>query len=147
MAIPKEKKAARVAGTRKFELPPREARVVDDNPVRELLLSLQLAPVADAPIALPQSEISPLRIVEPQNKPAPPNRKQPKKQKVQAKNDLATQQYSNVARGQEFDYFKRKYERLIGFSSLTAFPCHIWCSTLCGLKTTLALLNSLIVFI
>lgn len=114
MAIPKEKKATRVAGKRKFELPPRETRVVDDNPVRELLLSLQPPAVADVPIALPQSEISPLRIVEPQSKPAPSNRQQPKKQKEQVKNDLVIQQQSNVARGQDFDYFRRKYERLLG---------------------------------
>ncbi len=114
MAIPKEKKATRVAGKRKFELPPREARVVDDNPVRELLLSIQPTDAPEVPGILQQSEITPLRIVEPQSKPTPQNKKHPKKQAVSTVTELAKPHQSKIVRGQDFDYFKRKYERLLG---------------------------------
>ena len=114
MAIPKEKRSTRVAGKRKFELPPREARVVDDNPVRELLLSIQPPVIPEKTGILEPSAIAPLRIVEPQSKPASPNRKPPKKQAIIAGTELAKPPQSNIVRGQDFDYFKRKYERLLG---------------------------------
>lgn len=114
MAIPKEKKTTRVAGKRKFELPPREIRVVDDNPVRELLLSIKPPIVSDLPAVIQRQENAPLKIVEPYIQPATPNLKPSKKQAVKATNNPDKQQQSNIARGQDFDYFRRKYERLLG---------------------------------
>ncbi len=114
MAIPKEKKSARVAGKRKFELPPREVRVVEDNPVRELLLSIQ-PPVVTNPSAIPQQpEGAQLKIVEPYSNPITSDGKQSKKQTIKARTELDKQQYTSTTRGQDFDYFKRKYERLLG---------------------------------
>jgi hypothetical protein len=114
MAIPKEKKTTRVAGKRKFELPPREIRVVDDNPVRELLLSIQPPIVSDPPAVIQRQENAPLKIVEPYIQPATPNLKPSKKQGVKATSNPDKQRQSSIARGQDFDYFKRKYERLLG---------------------------------
>ncbi|MBS1807452.1 MAG: hypothetical protein JST84_04595 [Acidobacteria bacterium] len=114
MAIPKEKKTTRVAGKRKFELPPREVRVVDDNPVRELLLSIKPPTVSDPPTALQQQENPPFKIVEPYIKPAPPSQKLAKKQTAKATPASVNRPQSNITRGQDFEYFTRKYERLLG---------------------------------
>lgn len=118
MPNPKEKRSTeRVAGRKKFELPPREVRVIIDNPVRELLQSITQEAPAVQPHPMLAEEPKALLVAVPALKEAvSPKRKSVPKVKAatEARNLIVV----SGERGKEYDFFQKKYGKLIGKARL-----------------------------
>lgn len=117
MAAPKEKRPDRVAGKRKFELPPRETRVITDNPVRDLLQEIGREAGATEPLAPPLIEAPQPQI------PAVPQLREVRKGKVRTPRTRTpgeTRMTTSVVveRGASFEHFRQKYGPLLGRSRL-----------------------------
>lgn len=116
MAVPKEKLSGRVAGKRKFELPPREERVISDNPVRDLLRSITQESTLIEPVVSPQVEAQPPQIVETGSPAVAPSNKEKKVRTPKAKAAKESRQAKRLVVGQDatFSLFKQKYGQLLG---------------------------------
>lgn len=116
MAVPKEKQSGRIAGKRKFELPPREERVVSDNPVRDLLRSLNPENAPIEPITHLPVEALPTAIIETRSPAVLPSAKQKKLPAPKAKAAKERSRTAQLVIGQDasFALFKQKYGQLLG---------------------------------
>lgn len=116
MAVPKEKQPGRIAGKRKFELPPREDRVVNDNPVRDLLRALNQESTPIEPVPGYEVEVGLPAIIETGPPAVLPSAKQKKQPPPKAKTAKEGGRAAQLVIGQDatFTLFKQKYGQLLG---------------------------------
>jgi|SRR5581483_4036931 len=117
MAAPKEKRPERVAGKRKFELPPHETRVITDNPVRDLLREIEQGAGGAEPV-VSLVEVMPPAVIE--VPPAPPavRKEKVRTPKTRLSGETRKTKHLVVERDASFEHFRQKYGRLLGKSRL-----------------------------